>query len=75
MKVNYENMKSTFGQKFKSLRKLSGRTEAEVAELLKKPVATYIGLEDDSIYPTESIIRKVAKLYGISYRELFAYGE
>lgn len=75
MKVNYENMQLTFGQKFKSLRQLSGRTEAETAELLKKPVVTYLRLEEDNIYPTESILRKIAKLYKITHQELSAYGE
>lgn len=75
MKVNYDSLKLTFGQKFKSLRQLSGKTEAEIAELLKKPEATYISLEHDRIYPTESMIRKVAKLYKISYQELLTYGE
>lgn len=75
MKANHQTMKLTFGQKFKLLRQMTGRIEAETAELLKKPVDYYIRLEENFTYPTESMLRKVAKLYQISYQELLAYGE
>jgi transcriptional regulator with XRE-family HTH domain len=75
MKTNYETMQLTFGQKFKMLRQMANRTEAETAVLLKKSVDTYTRLENDFIYPTESMLRKVAKLYNITYQELLACGE
>lgn len=75
MKTNYETMQRSFGQKFRSLREVSGRTQAETAVLLKKPVLTYIKLEEDFLYPTESMLRKIAKLYNITHQELIAYGE
>lgn len=70
-----ENMQLTFGEKFMQLRKTTGRTLAETAVLLNKPLISYIKLENDFLYPTESMLRKVAKLYDITYQELLAYGE
>jgi transcriptional regulator with XRE-family HTH domain len=75
MKVNYNTMQLTFGQKLKMLRQMTGRSETETAFLLKKTAESYLKYEDDFLYPTESMLRKVAKLYHITYQELLAYGE
>jgi transcriptional regulator with XRE-family HTH domain len=73
--MDYQAMHATMGQKFTELRKMADRTQTETALLLKKPLSTYIRLEQDFIYPTESFMRKVAKLYNITRKELLAIGE
>lgn len=68
-------MKLTLGQKFRILRTQAGVSEADTAVLLKTAVGTYQKIEDDFIYPTESMINKAAKLYGITYQQLLNIGE
>ena len=68
-------MKLTLGQKFRILRIQAGVSEADAAVLLKTAVGTYQKIEDDFIYPTESMINKTAKLYGITYQQLLNIGE
>lgn len=70
-----QTIQLTFGKKFKQLRELSGRTAQETATLLKKPIGSYLKLEADFLYPTESMLRRIAKLYNITYQELIMYGE
>lgn len=73
--MKYKELNLTFGQKFTLLRQYAQRTETETADLLKKPVETYVKYENDNLYPTESLLRRVAKLYGLSYNELMVVGE
>ena len=68
-------MKLTLGEKFTLLRQQSGKTEEEVAAAVKKPVGTYRKMEGDFLYPTASMIKKVAKVYGMGYVELLEVGE
>jgi transcriptional regulator with XRE-family HTH domain len=68
-------MKLTLGQKFKMLREKAGKTEAEVAAAVKTQVGTYRKIEGDFIYPTESMINKVARLHGLTYQQLLDVGE
>jgi transcriptional regulator with XRE-family HTH domain len=68
-------MKLTLGQKITLLRQQSGKTEAEVAAAVKTQVGTYQKLESDFLYPTESMINKVARLHGLSYQQLLEVGE
>ncbi|WP_316813199.1 hypothetical protein [Pedobacter heparinus] len=68
-------MKMTLGQKFRILRTQAGASEEYTALLLKTAVGTYQKIEDDFIYPTESMINKAAKLYGITYDHLLKIGE
>lgn len=75
MKTNYETMQLTFGEKFKMLRQMAGRSETETAFLLKKPLESYLKYEGDFLYPTESLLRRTAKLYGLTYNELLNIGE
>jgi transcriptional regulator with XRE-family HTH domain len=67
--------KLTFGQKFALLRQMSGRPEIETAHLFKKSPELYIRYETDFLYPTESMLRRAAKLYGLTYNELMQIGE
>ncbi|MDR6786496.1 hypothetical protein [Pedobacter africanus] len=73
-KHNYST-ELTFGHKFQLLRETAGRSEAETAMLLKTPYFSYLRLEADILYPTESTLRKVAKLYDITREELLMYNE
>ncbi|WP_316814107.1 hypothetical protein [Pedobacter heparinus] len=75
MKVNYETMQLTFGQKFVLLRQIADRSESETALLLKKSLDSYLKLESDFLYPTDALLRRTAKLYGLSYQELLEFGE
>lgn len=68
-------MKLTLGQKFALLRQNAGKSESEIARLLKKSRPNYLKYEEDFLYPTEALLRKTAKLYGISYNELLDVGE
>nr|WP_162988862.1 hypothetical protein [Pedobacter schmidteae] len=68
-------MKITFGQKFQLLREMSGRSEAQTAMLLKTPYFNYLRQEADILYPTGSLLRKVARLYNITREELLMYNE
>jgi transcriptional regulator with XRE-family HTH domain len=68
-------MKLTLGQKITLLRQQSGKTKAEIAAAVKTQVGTYKKIEGDFIYPTESMINKVARLYGLSYQQLLEVGE
>jgi transcriptional regulator with XRE-family HTH domain len=67
--------KLTFGQKFALLRKMSGRSLEDTAHLLRKALDSYQKYEEDFLYPTESMLRRAAKLYGITYNELMQIGE
>lgn len=68
-------MKYTLGEKFRMLREQKGASEVETAKLLKTPLKTYKKIEDDFIYPTENMIHKTAKAYGMKYDELLQFGE
>jgi transcriptional regulator with XRE-family HTH domain len=68
-------MRLTLGQKFRSLREQAGKTEQEVATAVKTQIGTYQKLESDFLYPTESMINKVARLHGMSYQQLLEVGE
>ncbi|ACU03333.1 MULTISPECIES: helix-turn-helix domain-containing protein [Pedobacter] len=68
-------MKLTLGEKFRMLREQAGTSVEETAALLKTAAGTYNKIETDFIYPTESMLNKVARLYGISYDELLNVGE
>lgn len=68
-------MKMTLGQKFRILRIRAGVSEEYTALLLKTAVGSYQKMEGDFIYPTESMINKVAKLYDITYDQLLKVGE
>jgi transcriptional regulator with XRE-family HTH domain len=65
----------TLGQKIALLRQQSGKTKAEIAAAVKTQVSTYKKIEGDFIYPTESMINKLARLHGINYNDLLAVGE
>lgn len=73
--MKYKEMKLSFGQKFKQLRKAAKRTKAETATLLKKSEVSYKNLENDKHYPKKGLLRKIVKLYKISTAELLATGE
>lgn len=68
-------MKLTLGEKFQFLRQNTKKTEKEIAKALKLALTTYKKIEEDFLYPTDSLIHKVAKLYGMTYEELLAVGE
>ena len=68
-------MKLTLGEKFQFLRQRTGKTEKEIAKELKLALTTYKKIEEDFLYPTDSLIRKAAKFYGMTYGELLAVGE
>jgi transcriptional regulator with XRE-family HTH domain len=73
--MNDKLMKWTLGEKFRHLREKAGKTEAEVAAAVKTQIGTYQKLESDFLYPTESMINKVARLYGLTYQQLLEVGE
>jgi transcriptional regulator with XRE-family HTH domain len=68
-------MKITLGEKFRRVREKAGKTEEEIAAAVKTQVGTYRKIEGDFLYPTESMINKVARFYGISYDEVLGVGE
>jgi transcriptional regulator with XRE-family HTH domain len=68
-------MKLTLGQKIRILRQTAQKTEKETAESLKLSLDTYGRIEDDFIYPTDSMINKVARLYGLDYETFLEIGE
>jgi transcriptional regulator with XRE-family HTH domain len=68
-------MKLTLGEKFTFLRQNAKRTEKEIAECLNLALSTYEKIEDDFVYPADTLIKKTAKLYELTYDELLALGE
>lgn len=68
-------MKLTLGEKFQFLRQNAKKTEKEIAKELNLALTTYRKIEEDFLYPTDSLINKAAKLYGITYEEFLAVGE
>lgn len=68
-------MKLTLGEKFKLLRLEAKKSEREVAKGLKLSLTIYSKLEDDFLYPTDSIIKKTAELYGLTYDAFLEVGE
>lgn len=38
-------------------------------------LSTYEKIEDDFLYPADTMIKKTAKLYELTYEELLAVGE
>ena len=73
--IQMNEMKLTLGEKFQFLRQNTKKTEKEIAKELKLALTTYKKIEEDFLYPTDSLIRKAAKLYGMTYEELLAVGE
>lgn len=73
--MKFKEMNLSFGQKFWMLRQIVGRSETETAYLLKKSLGSYLKHENDFLFPTETLLRRVAKLYGLSYQELLEFGE
>lgn len=70
-----KNMKLTLGEKFTFLRQNAKKTEKETAEYLNLALSTYVKIEDDFVYPADTLIKKAAKLYKMTYAELLAVGE
>ena len=68
-------MKLTLGEKFTFLRQNAKRTKKEIAEYLNLALSTYEKIEDDFVYPADTLIKKTAKLYDLTYDELLALGE
>ena len=68
-------MRLTPGQKFRFLRQKAQKSEQETAESLKLTLNTYNKIEEDFIYPADSLIRKAAKLYGMDYESFLEIGE
>ncbi|MEQ7799154.1 helix-turn-helix transcriptional regulator [Pedobacter sp. ASV1-7] len=68
-------MKLTIGEKFRFLRACAQKDEKEVSESLKLSLSTYIKIEDDFIYPKDSVIRRAAELYGLDYDGFLRVGE
>ncbi|TKC55471.1 helix-turn-helix transcriptional regulator [Pedobacter hiemivivus] len=68
-------MKLTLGEKFTFLRQNAKRTKKEIAECLNLALSTYVKIEDDFVYPADTLIKKTAKLYELTYDELLALGE
>lgn len=68
-------MKLTLGEKFQFLRQTAKRTEKEMAKELNLALTTYKKIEEDFLYPTDSLINKAAKLYGMTYEEFLSVGE
>lgn len=68
-------MKLTIGEKLILLRQNANKDYQEIAAHLKIAVSTYVKMEEDFIYPTESMLHKIAKLYGLTYQELLETGE
>ncbi|TCC92506.1 helix-turn-helix domain-containing protein [Pedobacter hiemivivus] len=68
-------MKLTLGEKFTFLRQNAKRTEKEIAKCLNLALSTYEKIEGDFVYPADTLIKKTAKLYELTYDELLALGE
>jgi|GEM_PF-121491 len=68
-------MKLTLGQKFRFLRENAQKSEVEIAESLKLSLSTYSKIEEDFIYPADSMINKAARLYGLDYGSFLEVGE
>lgn len=76
MKISLlRTIKLSPAQKFEALRLEHCKSVEETAFQLKLPVASYMELENGDTYPTERMIRKIAKHYGLSYDGFLAVGE
>ncbi|WP_316814461.1 helix-turn-helix transcriptional regulator [Pedobacter nyackensis] len=65
----------TPAQKIVELRLKHDISILELAAKLRLTVSTYKELENGNSYPTERMIRKIAKQYGLTYDEFLAVGE
>lgn len=68
-------MKLTLGEKFRILRERAQMEETEVSERLMLTLNCYTRMEDDFIYPANSVIRRAAELYGLDYDGFLEVGE
>ncbi|MOA37206.1 hypothetical protein D3C78_1587810 [compost metagenome] len=68
-------MKLTLGEKFRLLRERVQKDEKEFSESLMLSLTTYKRIEDDFIYPKDSLIRRAAELYGLDYNGFLRIGE
>lgn len=76
MKISLlRSIKLSPAQKFETLRLEHCKSVEETALQLKLSVSNYTEIENGTMYPTERMIRKVAKHYKLSYDEFLAVGE
>lgn len=75
VRIKTNSMRLTLGEKFRLLREKAQKDEREIAEILKLSLSTYIKIEDDFVYPTDGLIARAAKLYGLDYDSFLETGE
>lgn len=67
------NIYNKFGDKVKSLRKSSGLSQEQLAEMVKTDVRTIVAIEGNDRNPTLKTIYKISLAFKISLSELFNF--